>query len=796
MGKDYSRRTVLSVGTTGVTTAIAGCSSSDTTDDEPAGNESTDDETTEDEPTDDGENIEDIVTVGNASYRSTKPAIGQEPPTEVYVAEERRGDPLPTNNWWGALMWEGHLLDSDAYIWSHPLVSTTGPRGFVFGGQGEWEAGSGPAGPNFATRPIELAATVGLEGATFDESVVTDWTDWSVSFAMESSSGRIDVTLVRGSPYAYLRADGDPVTVTFDQTDATPSVWADAHSTIGLSVGDTHYGLYAPSDAEWSFDGDETFSSSLGDGEYLTVALLPEEGDEALETFGAYAHAHVVDTRLEWEYDDTTSEVHTTYHFETEAMEGEASGTIAGMFPHQYKYTDEQTLGYTYESPRGTMETIEASSYHVTHTYHGILPHLPAVGGYDRDRLASYLSEATRGQIMRPGLEGDGDGAYWTGKNFNRASDLVGIAQQLGDEEQAQRILDSMRERLEDWFQATDGDGQLDQSRVFYYNELWGTLIAYPALHGATEYLNDHHFHYGYFVRGAAEIARNDPDWASESEWGGMVDLLIRDFANPDRDDDSFPFLRTYDPYSGHSWAGGPSGGVFGNNQESSSEAINAYAAIIQWGEYTDNEQLRDLGVFLYTREVNGAREYWFDEDGDSLPVLDEWQFDQATMVWDSGVAYTTWWTDHPEAVHGINWVPLGGHSLYLGLNTSYADANYRTVEDATDGSFSYWEDLVWKYRAFSDPDDAIAQFDADGDAYDPEFGDSRAHTYHWLATFQQIGSPDPTISADTPLAAVFSDDDGRTYAAYNPGEEETTVSFSDGTTVTVGPGEMGTTQE
>ena len=203
----------------------------------------------------------------------------------------------------------------------------------------------------------------------------------------------------------------------------------------------------------------------------------------------------------------------------------------------------------------------------------------------------------------------------------------------------------------------------------------------------------------------------------------------------------------------------------------------------------------RDLGVFLYTREVNGAREYWFDEDGDSLPELEDWQFDQATMVWDNGVAYTTWWTDHPEPVHGINWLPIGGHSLYLGLNTSYADANYRTVEDAVDGSFSYWEDVMWKYRALSDPDDAIEQFDAAGEEYDPEFGTSRAHTYHWIATLGEIGSPDPTVTADTPLAAVFNGDDGRSYVAYNADGENRTVSFSDGTTIDLNSGELGVYQ-
>jgi len=788
MYRNISRRYLLGASATGITGALAGCSSNNMEGGEPTEQESDNDgETQESEQA----SAEEIVSVGNASYRTRKPANRNQPPTELYISDDRQDDPLPTNNWWGSLMWDGHLLDNDAFLWSHPLVSSTGPQGFVVGSQGDWQVGGGPAGPNFATRPIDLAATVGFEGAEFDESIVTDWSDWSVSFAMASPIGRIDVTLVRGSPYVYLRADGDAVTIEFNETDADPTVWADSGSTVGLTVDNAHYGLHAPTDADWSFDGDQTFSSSLGDGDYLTITLLPEESEEALDTFGEYAHAHVVATRLDWEYDEDGSEVHTTYQFETEAMEGNVSGTITGMFPHQYKYTDEQSLGHTYESPRGTMQTVEASSYRVTHTYPGILPHLPDVGGYDTERLASYLSEETDKQIIRPGEEGDGEGAYWTGKNYNRTSDLIGIAQHLGDDDRSQQLLDAMRAHLEDWFQATDEDGRPADSRVFYYNDLWGTLIAYPALHGAPELLNDHHFHYGYYVRAAAEIARNVPDWAGESEWGEMVELLIRDYANPDRDDDTFPFLRTFDPYSGHSWAGGPSGGVFGNNQESSSEAINAYAAIIQWGEYTDNEELRDLGVFLYTREVNGAREYWFDEDGDSLPELEDWQFDQATQVWDNGVAYTTWWTDHPEPVHGINWLPIGGHSLYLGLDTTYADANYRTVEAAVDGSFSYWEDVMWKYRALSDPDDAIEQFDADDDEYDPEFGTSRAHTYHWIATLREIGAPDPTVTADTPLAAVFDRDERKTYVAYNPDEEDRTVSFSDGMTIDVSPGEL-----
>ena len=69
----------------------------------------------------------------------------------------------------------------------------------------------------------------------------------------------------------------------------------------------------------------------------------------------------------------------------------------------------------------------------------------------------------------------------------------------------------------------------------------WGTLIGYPASYGSDVELNDHHFHYGYFIRAAAEVARRDPAWAEDENWGGMVKLLIRDIASTDRDGHAVP---------------------------------------------------------------------------------------------------------------------------------------------------------------------------------------------------------------------------------------------------------------
>ena len=75
-------------------------------------------------------------------------------------------------------------------------------------------------------------------------------------------------------------------------------------------------------------------------------------------------------------------------------------------------------------------------------------------------------------------------------------------------------------------------------------------------------------------MRAASEIARFEPEWLKEKNWGSIINLIIQDIANTDRQNKHFPFLRNFDPYAGHSWASGHARFADGNNQESSSESM------------------------------------------------------------------------------------------------------------------------------------------------------------------------------------------------------------------------------
>jgi hypothetical protein len=95
-------------------------------------------------------------------------------------------------------------------------------------------------------------------------------------------------------------------------------------------------------------------------------------------------------------------------------------------------------------------------------------------------------------------------------------------------------------------------------------------------------------------------------------------------------------------------------------------------------------------------------------------------------------------------------------------------------------------------YRALTDPSDAARQWRALAPTLEPEAGNSRANVAHWLSTLALAGRVDRTVSADTPLYAVFRDGASRTYVAWNAGASARRVAFSDGASLSVEPGTFG----
>jgi endoglucanase Acf2 len=717
--------------------------------------------------------------VGSGSYTTVLPSGESEPQRTIYTTSDVSG-PVQTNEWWSSVLWERY---GENLFW-HPGFGRPNETGLRIGYPTEWTY------PNAdAKMVVERDFTLGHTATQFPDTRVSDWSDWSVTLTWREGSAHLSTTLVQGSPFVFCEYEGGGSELGFQ---TTPTVFADRGHVLGLTHERTHYGLFAPAGSDWTGVGTATLSNDLrgtdGSG-YVTVAILPDDSLSTLDAFERYAYNHVTDTRVSPTYDQTEGEVRTTYQFTTtNRPESQVSGntTVTALYPHQHKYTNETFAPYAYTCPRGQMRTVIGDSFRTTHVFPGILPSLPDEGSYDRTELQQYVQSVLAGYD-----DSYGTGTYWTGKNYGRMANASPIAEQIDNTSKQTALIDALKYELQNWLTA----GPNESADLFYYNRNWGTLIGYPDSFGSGPRISDHHFHYGYFVRGAAEIARNDREWSVDQNWGGMIDLLIRDFANWERPSGgqdpsdnpagAFPFLRNFSPYAGHSWASGQAIFAAGNNQESSSEAINAYASMIQWAVFTGDDRLLEWAVYLYTHEITASLEYWFDRDSENHP--EGWTHNTAGIVWGSKYSYATWFSGDAEAIHGINYLPISGHSMYLGWYPSLAERNYdELVANNSGETFEYWPDIVWEYRAFSDAQDAVDMFETRKETYPVEAGETKAHTYHWLYNLLELGTPQPDITADYPLAHVFSDEGRHTYTAYNASNTETTVTFSDGVSLNV----------
>lgn len=252
--------------------------------------------------------------------------------------------------------------------------------------------------------------------------------------------------------------------------------------------------------------------------------------------------------------------------------------------------------------------------------------------------------------------------------------------------------------------------GLLGNQQFLYYDQQWATMIPYPTGFDADTLVNDHHFHYGYWIRAAAQLAlaqaqKRDPDNAPGTfirNYGATVNLIIKDIANPLRGDTgkigdnatqfpngpAMPFMRYPDGYFGHSWASGLRVNII--DQESVSEAISAWTGVIMWGELTRDMQMRDLGIWMYTQEMMSFYEYWMDcaqgrqngsshfPNGSMSTVVGEEYNDAMKGGLNSGYVrffchvfngyrqLSTFFGWEPVYLAGIQWMPFHGGSLYL----------------------------------------------------------------------------------------------------------------------------------
>jgi endoglucanase Acf2 len=735
-------------------------------------------------------------SVGAGSYTTTP--VGSLPSgcgdistnPRQWVTSNAPSGAVPTNDWWTSILWKRTNCAYGEPMVAHPLDFHAEATGLGFSYTTTPTTSGSSTGVGEYHFPYNEDFVAGVAGLNAPDVMVDGWSDWTVSPYFTDGAHSLRATIGEGLPFAYFKVTGGSAQISASNG-ATATVWANSGSMIGYTINGHDYAAWAPTGAGWTVNGSVLTSDLAGKG-YFSVAVLPTTASTSASdraalaaTYGQYAHNAVTGTKMSYSFDPNSSTVTTTYTLTTTPEEGAGTGTVAALLPHQWQNLAPGTptpLSQTYVSARGTMKILAGiSSFTTTMVFHGVLPELPAVAdsnGTDASTEQNYLNA----ELSNPANQ-QSDDTYWTGKGLGRAARLAEISDLMGNTTVRDASLSAIKSTLTDWFTASPGK----TAHVFYYDRNWGTLIGYPASYGSDQELNDHHFHYGYYVAAAATLAKFDPSWASASQYGGMVDMLIRDADNYDRTDTRFPYLRDFDIYDGHDWASGHGSFAAGNNQESSSEGMDFDNALIQWGEATGNTAVRDAGIYMYTTQAAAIQDYWFDTQHQNFPST--FPHHEVGMVWGDGGAYSTWFSSAPEQIQGINLLPVTGGHLYLGDDPSYVAADYQDMlTNSGKTQPTIWPDIWYEFLALGNGPQALADFRANS-GFTSEQGESKAHTFHWIDNLASLGHVDTAVTANYPLTAVFTNNGALTYVASNISSNPITVTFSDGTAVNVPAG-------
>jgi endo-1,3(4)-beta-glucanase len=309
---------------------------------------------------------------------------------------------------------------------------------------------------------------------------------------------------------------------------------------------------------------------------------------------------------------------------------------------------------------------------------------LSGLSSSDRKTLATQVAQDV---AQSPAAPAD---TYFGGKWLYRQAQLLDLADQVGADQAAATAQTRLVQALSQWTQV--GGCRSRGDRCFVYDPRWHGVVGQTPSFGSDEF-NDHHFHYGYFLYAAGVLATHDPSVVGRLR--PVMDLLAADIAGG-RDTGITPRLRVFDVYAGHSWASGTSPFADGNNQESSSEAVNAWAGLSLWASATKNKRLGLEAAWLLSSEASSARRDWTEP---AVPSgFDHHVFG---INWGGKRDYATWFSPAPSAILGIQLIPMSPSSSYLAGDPGRIATNVREVTDAS-GFHGPLGDYVLMYSALA----------------------------------------------------------------------------------------------
>lgn len=538
--------------------------------------------------------------------------------------------------------------------------------------------------------------------------VVSAYDTMTVTIDARDASGQTigRTHLAEGSPFVGYTASkagrltlGQPVTA--------------ADGLYTFTAGPTTYGL--------KVSGGSVSGTTISLDSGGTAVWFPVPQGGSLSALGALA-ARVTASTLSYRLEGAQTSTSLGYRTST------GQDTAFAVMPHQQDGLAKDiscNLG-TYASVYGTLKVCSGTELRYTEpeTQAKAGLDLSSLSGSDRTELAATLKKDI---AAFPAFPAD---TYFGGKALYRAAMLWQLADQLHLPEAAP-LKAKLTTQLLQW---TDPKGCTKRPAFcFVYDPTNKGVVGLTPSFGSEQY-NDHDFHYGYFLYTAGVLAKEDP--ALANRLAPVMNLLAADLAISGGSA-NFPDRRTFDAYAGHSWASGTSPFADGNNQESSSEAVNAWVGLTLWAQASGQPALETEAAWMLSTEAQSARAYWTNFDR-SQPVYSGFGHAVMPLNWGGKRDYATWFSPEPAAALGILVIPMNPSSAYLAGDPARIEAN---VADAT-GTKGYnqkFGDYLLMYDALAGPDQAKAALTKARTLSNSfiDDGNSRSYLLAWLMSLQ-----------------------------------------------------------
>lgn len=606
----------------------------------------------------------------------------------------------PTNSWLSSVVFAA----TDQPLFAYPLTYKPGASIQEIGTQ------TFTATDNTMMGVHDPTIKVSLQSSSYR---LDSYDDMSGEIAYLDRNGRTvaKARVTHGSPYVFITPVTDQA-ITITTQAATTTVRSNEQYEV--MAGNKRFGIYI-SGASTTRQGETITINATKSTAPIAVFAIPA-GAEAASYFNL-ARNPVTGSSVTYSTD--SGSIITTYRLTT----SNNRPTYFATLPHQ-GISAAQPYG-TFDGLYGKQSVLQGNEFkgNVAKLTPAATLDIASLSPTEKDTVRAALVEDVAATILQK------TDTYFGGKELYRAANLLLLAEQLGMKNEQTTMQTKLREAFDTWLTPKGANGTHTIARSFYYDPtIKGVVGTEPSF--GSEQFNDHHFHYSYFIYAASILARTDTAFATKH--GPMIDTLIADIASQSTST-HFPKQRVFDSYLGHSWASGYADFGDGNNQESSSEAINAWSALYQWGTATKNTTLQQQALWLYGQEVASTKAYWLSSTTQN-DAFTPYTHTISVLNWGGKRDYATFFSPRPQAMLGIQLIPLSpGHQSYL--STVPTDKRQRHLQEAaaTDEDYAgQFGDYLWMYRALNDRDKAIAAAQSLPDT-DIDDANSRAYLYAWI---------------------------------------------------------------